>query len=550
MKRHEVLGFVLPESYEWQIECFREERIENEVLLLRENCTQHFVRQQQISVTIQEAVFAHLGYEPESGLKERIETTAAQAVEYFGGDWWKLSLSRGYDRSDAPYVDRENQVPPKSWSSTFVYGLLACCWSGRWDRAESIASWVDDRVARGFTQKTNTDPELTLYLLIASMLRDKPLGCHLDLKKYSPQKLNAWKRCHFELAVAIDDRSDNVPQLIEKAGKQFLRTGLEKVPSFLYWVDVNLALLWAVADRRNLALPVINSKLDAIMPRRETITGNEMFTGKAEASPLLEIDELDEGLMQALADFDGNAVQKLLQSGANPHRQKKWECFNLPKSATPQLLVKALCNIRQGANVKLKSLGKAAQMFIQAAKLSYSGDEIDETIQFFCELLKIPSVEIDSEVTKKIDKDRGLFGEVPANLVTTIREVGPFEGAGIALHLQHVGMFYQAVRQMDDINAVIKDETILHEAIFFAMPEMIQAALHAGAQANIPVTLGVLSSPGITALELAERFADGQPRKDKLDKTVRRILKQLLKEKGEQIVAKNTAEIFQLLKKS
>lgn len=380
MRRAAILGRSLSESIEKTIE-YQERRRSKLEEYLSKRRDQAGYRMELIELAVEQAAFDHLGYGPTANIERILNTALDQAIEFFCGDWWKDGEDDHY------FVDKTDEYPVQGWHYPYRHAVLLAHWTNRWDDVRRVLDWVDDDVGRGLS---HGDPFLNLYIYINSILHRR-LSNHGKLADAIKKDGTRFENLVVESCVAISQSDEKAfSKALTKTIKQFLKSEAKDVSNFMYWISVETSLLWAFAERNGIALPELDASGDAVIIRPESIFSGQPPSSGAIAT--LDQDELDGGLMTAVAELDFDAFASLLERGANPDREEAWDAELLDlehtdavlASMTPRKLVFAIRD--EIANLSREEAAKrlAAEILGRARRIQ-TEDEIETLINGFCD---------------------------------------------------------------------------------------------------------------------------------------------------------------------
>jgi hypothetical protein len=262
MNRHEVLGRSLYESLETTQNLLQRQREKYEKRLSDPARPQHETRCDQLAWAVSQAALQHLGYSPIGDLGPILNEGVDRARLFFTTDWWKAH------EEDRFFMEKQREIPVLGWESALQHGVLLADWTDRWNDAEIILDWVDDEVGRGISQD---DPHLNSFLYSLSSTHRK-LSVHEELLARIEKRGNRYERQLARVCDAIS-AGDAVGcrKEVPKAVKAFHKSEAEDVPNFLYWVSLDLSLLWTMAKRKGLPLPALSELEEATLVRTESV---------------------------------------------------------------------------------------------------------------------------------------------------------------------------------------------------------------------------------------------------------------------------------------
>lgn len=265
MKRHEVLEKKLAESFDWTIQyhdrCWQKLAKQLE----QADSRKAELRSEQIDWAIEQAVLRHLELGPVENLGTKLDTGVNHAVEYYYGIWWQ------HHHDDRYFLDKPADYPVQGWYQTLFHGVLLADWTDRWDDGLRLLDWVDADVARGVQ---HGDPYLNYSLYVVSTLHRR-LPNHQQLIELIQKEGNAFERLLASTCESIAEADPvGFAKNLSKAVKKFHRSIAEDVPNPVFWLSLDLSLLWSIATRSGLQLPDLTPQEDATIVRRETILGD------------------------------------------------------------------------------------------------------------------------------------------------------------------------------------------------------------------------------------------------------------------------------------
>ena len=312
MKRHEILNRELSQTVEY-VKASQLKKWNKLLKHVKEKPEKADYRFQQIEWAIRQAAFDHLGYGPTASLKSDLENAMDNANSFFTGTWWQANE---YDRL---MLDKKAEYPVQGWGMPATYGLILAHWTDRWEERLNVLDWIDEDVARG-TQHEDTYIYLMLY--VVSLLHRR-LSIHEGLTELIKRKCTKYERLLAASFEAIEEGdNEKFETSLKKGIKQFHKSEAEDVPNFLYWISVELSLVWAFASRQGISLPELGPQGDAVIIRPESIVGPT--TTEFSEAPSFAKEELDSGLIAAIAELDYDSFAALQEQGASPYVTRIW----------------------------------------------------------------------------------------------------------------------------------------------------------------------------------------------------------------------------------
>lgn len=343
-------------------------------------------RAKLIRWAVEQAVFDHLGFGPTVNLQEVLNTGLNQACTYFFEDWWQES------EVDRYFLDKTADYPVQAWYYTVQDAVLLAHWTNRWSDGLRILDWVDDDVARGVSHGI---PELNFYLYLVSLLHRR-LSIHEQLAEAVRKSSSRFEKLLVECCESVTAHDEEkFADTINKAVKQFLRSESEDAPNFMYWISPVASLVWAFAERKKMVLPELDEVGDAVLVRPVSIFSESLALGNETA--LLEQNDLDAGLVTAVAELDYDAFETLISQGANADREEEWDAdlLGIERSGLvlPAMSSRKLVSAIRDRFAGLKETTELTQLaseILQRARCDRTDDDIEAEIDGLCDLMELP----------------------------------------------------------------------------------------------------------------------------------------------------------------
>lgn len=265
MKRHQVLGNNLRTSVEKCLSLIDTDDCETRELIVAGKHSQQIARSTLIRRSLFRPVLEHLGYGPIEGIRTRLDEGMDDAVEYFGGDWWRAH------KSDAIALDKSRPKRELEWFDVLPDAMLIGGLTGRWDDLAKICDWFDATIEVEYQAGQIEDEYMQLFICIASTLRPEPIpGIESLVAKVKSCRARRPKLycALWEAAVAKDQKAFD--KALKESISHFLKVDARDVPNPVFWVAQHASFLWLLAERNGLEFPALPEQLDAAVIRRQT----------------------------------------------------------------------------------------------------------------------------------------------------------------------------------------------------------------------------------------------------------------------------------------